>query len=277
MNAVHLLFPVDWARILFKLRSPAYILPDGTKGVYHKFASMGNGMTFSLETLVFWAACKAVGSRKPIVYGDDIIVETDLADDLVALLAFLGFTVNGEKSYFEGPFRESCGVNFYKGIDITPVYIRDQIDDPSVLSHIVNSLSRYAYPGSSLGEFLRLLVRSYNLLLVPWQEDTTAGIWIDIPTAYRLRKLRSRNGELTQLRYSTKKKRRRVSDIRTYMLWHLWKFSRPLRVFRFGSATEVPLPTHKYVRRVSGWFPPAKVPPVYLYWWTDFLTDKSVS
>jgi len=72
---------------------------------------MGNGFTFPLETLIFWALTRAVcGSTATVsAYGDDIICPSDRAEDVIAVLTEVGFSVNLEKSFWNGPFRESCG------------------------------------------------------------------------------------------------------------------------------------------------------------------------
>jgi hypothetical protein len=102
-NAVVLLFPEDWTKFFFDTRSPAWKSDDGTYVPYHKLSSMGNGFTFTIETLVFSALCKSLGSRRFSVYGDDIIIETELYDDLVEMLSYLGFEVNEEKSHVALP------------------------------------------------------------------------------------------------------------------------------------------------------------------------------
>lgn len=128
-QVVALLLPIDWLSLLDDLRSHrAYV--DGSWITVEKFSSMGNGFTFELETLIFWAICSsvidlmAVRPDDPIcsVYGDDIIVN-DLAYEPVcrALRAF-GFTVNMAKSFSGGPFFESCGKHYFEGVDVTPVY-----------------------------------------------------------------------------------------------------------------------------------------------------------
>jgi hypothetical protein len=58
------------------------------------------------------------------VYGDDIIVPTEMATSTMVTLETFGLRVNHSKSYCTGFFRESCGGDYYKGVDITPVYCR---------------------------------------------------------------------------------------------------------------------------------------------------------
>lgn len=120
-----LLFEDDWLQVLLDLRSPTGTMPDGSKIVYEKISSMGNGYTFEIETLIFAALAQAVcgGMRSVSVYGDDIIIPSEHYQQLVDLLAFAGFATNVEKTFHTGFFRESCGGHFFNGVDVKPFYI----------------------------------------------------------------------------------------------------------------------------------------------------------
>ena len=128
IELVYELLPLDWAHALDQLRSHKAKMPSGETITLQKFSSMGNGFTFELETLVFWAIASSVADQlsnreRVLVYGDDIIVSADIAEEVVRQLAFTGFTVNKEKSFITGNFYESCGKHYFKGEDVTP-YIR---------------------------------------------------------------------------------------------------------------------------------------------------------
>lgn len=191
LNAVAWLFPDSWFSLLSRLRSRGYKCKFGT-GEYAKFSSMGNGLTFVLESTIFAAACRAVQSEAYRVYGDDIAIETHLVDKLLRLLGFLGFSVNMEKTYTAGPFRESCGNDYYNGEYVTPVYVRrtPKQGEFAHMCHIVNSLLPVSIPGGRLRQFLLEAVRKLRLPLVPFQEDTMVGIHIPPSVAYQ-RKLLS--------------------------------------------------------------------------------------
>jgi hypothetical protein len=101
----------------------------------HKFATMGNVLTFVIEALIFYAtiagAVKAalgcqVQDVAPYiyVYGDDIIVPREWYYIVEQALTNMGFKINSEKSYYKGAFRESCGSYAYKGENITPIRIK---------------------------------------------------------------------------------------------------------------------------------------------------------
>lgn len=126
------LLPPCWYELLLKLRSDSGILPDGTTIIYNKISSMGNGYTFALESLIFYALCWAVEyrytcSRGPStigVYGDDLIVRSEIVPELTAMLTLCGFTLNEKKTFWQGPFRESCGTDWWVGRNIRPVFLR---------------------------------------------------------------------------------------------------------------------------------------------------------
>ena len=125
------LFPSQWANYLDDLRSHyAWINNDLVQ--FEKLSSMGNGFTFAIESLIFTAIVFAATriAKEPFdfskfaVYGDDIIVPKTIADLVSHGIALCGFTVNTEKSFFEGDSRESCGADWWKGIDVRPVQLK---------------------------------------------------------------------------------------------------------------------------------------------------------
>jgi hypothetical protein len=148
---VALLLPECWYTLLDSVRSPVTII-DGVEHRNHMFSSMGNGFTFELESLLFFVLARAVsyfrGSRGVVsVYGDDIICPTDIVPELTSVLSFFGFSVNPDKSFDSGPFRESCGGHYYDGFDITPFYIRRPIISIDDLIDVANKLREWASYG----------------------------------------------------------------------------------------------------------------------------------
>lgn len=130
-EVVRKLLPPDWFNFLNHIRSPMYEL-DGVERRYHKFVSMGNGFCFPLETLIFASVCQACQvsgtDRSFIVYGDDIIVRRSVGRKVLTILKALGFRHNPKKTFFEGPFRESCGADWYEGRDIRPLGLDYRFD-----------------------------------------------------------------------------------------------------------------------------------------------------
>ena len=120
-----LLTPQAWFEAFYRLRSHVGTLPDGSQITYEKISSMGNGYTFELETLLFYALVRAVCGKEGTVsvYGDDLIYPSQFVGPVRELLAFCGFETNVEKSFATGPFRESCGGHYFKGHDVTPFYL----------------------------------------------------------------------------------------------------------------------------------------------------------
>lgn len=140
--------PTLWYTYLNSIRSPRTII-DGEVHVNEMFSSMGNGFTFELESLLFYAVARAVCYHRGIpgivsVYGDDIIIPVAGAADLTFVLSFLGFETNEKKSFSEGPFRESCGGHYYNGRDITPFYIKKPVTHLVDVIHVANALREWA-------------------------------------------------------------------------------------------------------------------------------------
>jgi hypothetical protein len=127
------LLPFDWVSLLNYGRCSHYTF-DNVRKRFQKFSSMGNGFTFPLETLIFYAlafsATEAVGAstENVSVYGDDIIIPVEAYSLLCDTLHSVGFIPNPAKSFASGPFRESCGKDYLSGIDIRPCYIKDILD-----------------------------------------------------------------------------------------------------------------------------------------------------
>ena len=126
---VRRLLPPEWYAVLDDVRVKSTVLPDGSVHTLNMFSSMGNGFTFELESLIFWALVRAVAyltrTRGTIsVFGDDIICPTAIARLVIQTFAYCGFTVNAQKSMIKGHYRESCGAHWYGTRDIKPVYIR---------------------------------------------------------------------------------------------------------------------------------------------------------
>jgi len=132
------LLPVEWFTLLDRARTSC-ISYRGSTMKLHKFSSMGNGFTFPLETLIFWALAVSAAQTQSdtgevSVYGDDIIVPVGCVPALIQALNATGFLVNTEKSFWSGPFRESCGKDYHSGIDVRPVFLKDGLSGPSIFT-----------------------------------------------------------------------------------------------------------------------------------------------
>lgn len=146
MWLVEQIFPSNWVEALKACRSSFTKLPDGRLQPLAKHAPMGSATCFPVMALTLWALLTAftswatgvsgkglfkrpTGKRKCLVYGDDIVVSSDFAEDVSRVLLCAGLLVNKEKSFVAGFFRESCGKEYYRGVDITPVRLRSLPDD----------------------------------------------------------------------------------------------------------------------------------------------------
>lgn len=146
------LLPATLTKWCRRFRSPVTVQPDGLHVELFMMSSMGNGFTFPLQTLIFATlveACYRALNIKFVVhgpdrnfgvFGDDIIVVKHAYDLVTRALAMVGFTVNTEKSFNAGPFRESCGGDFSDGVNVRGLYLRklDTMGDVySALNRIV--------------------------------------------------------------------------------------------------------------------------------------------
>lgn len=142
------LLPDDWFDLLDSLRT-SVVVHKGQRTRLEKFSSMGNAYTFELESLIFGALALSVVDKRlhdvVSVYGDDIIVPSPYFAELRKVLEWCGFEVNLLKSYHDGPFRESCGKDFYLGTDIRPVYVKDVVSGDTLFK-LHNGLYRRGDP-----------------------------------------------------------------------------------------------------------------------------------
>lgn len=143
------LLPQCWFDLLDSVRSPYGEFPDGTGWRYAKMSSMGNGSTFVLESLLFYALCSAISrcfghsSDRIAVFGDDLLVESYLARHCYIYLGVFGFKPNISKSFVFGNVRESCGVDAFQGVDIRPVFLKRQPINDLDIYNDRNRLNRW--------------------------------------------------------------------------------------------------------------------------------------
>lgn len=183
-----------------------------------KFAGMGSGNCFWVETTVF-AALAFLGSmydrssllnrrvtpdrlRKDLskkrcpqflVYGDDIITHRLATDTVVWLLEILGFKVNTDKSFFSGHFKESCGGNYFMGHDITPIKWNVSFGSEKIVGQeAFSALISYANMGYRRKypifreHCIKRLLTSGNLPEFSGDIDDDSKIYSPTPTNYHL-------------------------------------------------------------------------------------------
>lgn len=139
------LLPFEWWSLLDDLRVKETVLLDGSVHEMEMFSTMGNGFTFELESLLFYAITRVVCWRSGIkgrisVYGDDIIAPVACVSRLKRVFDYFGFQMNPKKTHSTGYFRESCGKHYHRGLDVSPFYIRREIRKLPDLINILNRL-----------------------------------------------------------------------------------------------------------------------------------------
>lgn len=129
----------------------------GTYCTLKKYAPQGNATTFPIQSIVYATACITAylferrlslcrknilkACREVRVFGDDLIVPKDCLVTLYLILSFLGLKVNMSKTHEDGWFRESCGMDAFKGHNVTPVYVNNlrYESTPTSLSSVVDT------------------------------------------------------------------------------------------------------------------------------------------
>jgi hypothetical protein len=125
----------SFLELLNAARTPEVLLPDGKILRMKKFAAQGAAFTFPVQTIIYTLICMGVISyhrevsrfselcKEVRVFGDDMIVPSDVFPYVCEILEVLQLRVNHEKSFHKGLFRESCGMDAYAGRDITPASV----------------------------------------------------------------------------------------------------------------------------------------------------------
>lgn len=141
-----------WYLVMDALRTERVMLGGKSVHVYQLFSCMGNGFTFELESLLFWAlaraTCEFLGIDPDVtVYGDDLVVPNDAVDLMEEVFGWCGLRFNRNKTFSnkEGPlFRESCGKCYYNGVDVTAFYVDKPITTASDIFVLANNIKRWA-------------------------------------------------------------------------------------------------------------------------------------
>ena len=154
----------------------------------HMCSTMGNGFTFPLQTLLLSALVKSTLETLEIdddwgVFGDDICLPTEAFDLLCKVLHACGLRVNQDKSFSRGLFRESCGTDWYDGVDVRGVYLKDYTSDQDLFS-CYNRLALWSaiHDVPLTGTLASILAMCTGIApIIPPDEDETAGIRVPMP------------------------------------------------------------------------------------------------
>jgi len=165
-----------------------------------KFAPMGSATCFPVECIIFTLAAQVASDRVRIpalhnsetirVFGDDIIIDYFAADELIGILKLLGFRVNTRKTFTTGCFREACGIEAYRGVEVQPLRFKrlssnlntwnPPVSEISVATSYSNSLfergfrSTRAYLVHALLKS-RVTVGGQTMLIEPYLTATFSG------------------------------------------------------------------------------------------------------
>lgn len=157
-------FPLRWAKALLAGRIGRIEL-DGVTHETKTLSTMGIGYTFPVQMVLFLGLAHASLSiyqetfgkvRNPTisVFGDDLICPVEIKNILTDVFESLGLLINEEKSFWCGPFRESCGGDYFRGLDVRPAYL------PRWEGSVDRKRSVEAY-----------LYKTYNAVMRRWTED----------------------------------------------------------------------------------------------------------
>lgn len=130
------LFPASLQWWLRLTRTDFVELPNKEWEELSMVQTMGSGLIFPLQTLCFLALCRVAykqcgmqprttGSKVNLaVFGDDIIVHRRAYDTVISMLNAFELVINYDKTFADGPFRESCGADWFDGTNVRPFYIK---------------------------------------------------------------------------------------------------------------------------------------------------------
>jgi hypothetical protein len=113
---------------------------ETTQFQLRKFAPMGSAVCFPVESIVFWSLavasinyfnsqqdhhCEVADPREVVyVFGDDLIVPCIYADVVMESLEKFSLRFNRDKCFIHGRFRESCGVDAFDGVCVSPIKVK---------------------------------------------------------------------------------------------------------------------------------------------------------
>lgn len=195
---VRSLLPDPWYFALDLCRSKVGLYRKGEEDIliqYEKFSSMGNGFTFELESMIFYALTLACVEkcRDDVslvrAYGDDISVPSGSVELLMEVLGFCGFETNRKKSFSSGVFRESCGADYFRGVNVRPYYLKEPLQYVESLFKLANGIRTAAYfRGNGLccdSRYHRLWCHVVNLLPPAFRSIKGPFRIMSMPDRYR--------------------------------------------------------------------------------------------
>lgn len=205
----HVIIPKEWLALLDKVNPTLIKVGDKTLR-RNIFQTSGNGTTFIFESIVFLAIALAATDycrlydesvQLPRTFGDDLIVDTKVYETMVDFLSLLGFKVNMDKSFSTGFYRESCGSEWYCGLDMSSKYWprkeviisrkeKNDAESLQILIALQHKLFSYDAVNAFMVDYVRdLAVKAYGL---PEMTSSLPGtdcddLWEDYPLCVKKR------------------------------------------------------------------------------------------
>ena len=138
------------------------LLPSSVR--MKKFSTMGSAVTFPVQSIVY-ALCAIAcvhperkvtirsirrASTNVRVFGDDIVLPKSGYQLLSEMFEYFQLKINESKTYRGVNFRESCGVDAFRGYDVSPVYAKTLPDGkatPGQIASLVQTSNNYHVRG----------------------------------------------------------------------------------------------------------------------------------
>lgn len=210
-----------------------------------KFSTMGSAVIFPMQSIIY--ACIAIASvlesdkrfttmpdggieeatRLIRVFGDDIVIPTDAYSVLEGYMVALGLKINHSKTFSRGNFRESCGVDAFRGVDVTPTYLKHAVlsasfeDVPSLVT-VGNNFHRAGW--WNVAQWLQFTVSRWeHLLPVVGTNSSQLGHYSfcgsSVKHLLKRRNLELHRDEVRVLLFSTKVRRTRGTARQDLLQW----------------------------------------------------------
>jgi len=185
LSLIRYLLPSNALSKVLACRSDMTLGPDDNYYIVRKVSSMGNGFTFDLMSLVLTALTRAYDTSAT-VFGDDIICQNQVAEQVISDLRIAGFIVNESKTNIKSSYRESCGAHFVDGHGYVPSFdikwVTNQEELIVTLNKVAILASVYGGPFETLRSKLwSCIPRSLLGVAVPRQTVSTGR-----PPSYEL-------------------------------------------------------------------------------------------
>lgn len=168
-----------WWAWLDASRTIGTVLPGGEAIFEKKFAPMGSAVCFPVMAINFWAIAVAaqhlagmplfLACRNTYIYGDDLILPHGHYEVVNSAFTKLGLKFNESKCCVHGKFRESCGMDAYDGVSVTPIRMKsDRLDERTDLVRLVRHTNNLMIAGywstaSKMRELTKRLIAEKDL------------------------------------------------------------------------------------------------------------------